>query len=345
MTAAGSTASASSSPASRRGRAPAFLCRCATVLCAALVVTAGPAQAQAYPAKTIRFIAPFPAGGGTDGIARTLAQQLGEAMGQQVVVENRSGAGGTIGLAAAADAPADGYTLVLGQLANVGLAPAFYAKLPYDPQADLAPVTKVLTTPFLLVAHPSVPADNAKELIALARARPDELTFGSSGRGALSHLAGEMIKSMANVRILHVPYKGVPLATADLFSGRIALYVSPIPPMLAPLKAGRIKPIGVTSLKRSPAFPDVPTIAESGIPGFEATNWYGVMVPAKTPPPIVKRLHTELMRILELPEVRSRFAAEGGDVTPSTPAEFAAHIRSEIAKWAKIVEESGAARN
>jgi tripartite-type tricarboxylate transporter receptor subunit TctC len=310
-----------------------------SVLCS---VFSGPVLAQAYPAKTVRWIVPFPAGGGTDIIARTLAQKMTEGWGQQAIVDNRPGSGGTLGLAAAAKAPADGYTLVLAQTANVALAPAVYAKLPYDPQADLAPVTLVLSTPFVLVAHPSVPAKNARELIALARARPDDLSFGSSGNGTLSHLAGEMIKTMAGVRLLHVPYKGVPLATADLYSGRIALYVSPIPPMLAPVKDGRLKAIGVTGAQRSNAFPGVPALAESGLPGYEATNWYGVMVPAKTPRDIVTKLNAELTRILQLPDVKSRFQDEGGEVTPTTPEQFAAFIARELPKWAKIVKASGA---
>ncbi len=297
---------------------------------------------QAYPVKPIRWIVPFPAGGGTDIIARTLGQKLAEAWGQQVVADNRPGSGGTLGLAAAAKSPADGYTLAIGQTANIALASAVYAKLPYDPQADLAPVTLVLSSPFVLVAHPSVPAQNVRELVALARARPDELSFGSSGNGTLSHLSGEMIKTMAGVRLLHVPYKGIPLATSDLYSGRIALYVSPIPPMLPAVRAGRVKALGVTGAQRSNAFPGVPTIAESGLPGYEATNWYGVMVPARTPRDVVAKLQVELTRILQLPDVRNRFQDEGGDVTPTTPEQFAAFIGREIPKWARIVRESGA---
>lgn len=329
-------------PAMRRGRLPALIGVLIRLVCFASVGFAGITLAQAYPDKTIRWIIPFPSGGGTDIITRALAQELAKAWGQQVVADNRPGAGGTLGVGAAAKAPADGYTLVLAQLANIGLAPAFYAKLPYDPQTDLAPVTLVLSTPFVLVAHPSVPAKDTRELIALARARPDELSFGSSGNGTLSHLAGEMIKTMAGVRLLHVPYKGVPLATADLFSGRIALYVSPIPPVLPSVKAGRIKAIGVTGAQRSSAFPEVPTIADSGMPGYEATNWYGVMVPAKTPRDVIVKLHAELVRILQLPDVRNRFHEQGGDVTPSTPEQFAAFISREIPKWTKIVRESGA---
>jgi tripartite-type tricarboxylate transporter receptor subunit TctC len=310
--------------------------------CLVPALTAGPAFAQSYPVKTVRWIVPFPAGGGTDLIARTLAQKQTEAWGQQVVVENRPGSGGTLGLAAAAKSAADGYTLVMAQTANVVLAPAVYAKLPYDPQADLAAVTLVLSTPFVLVAHPSVPAKNARELVALARARPDDLTFGSSGNGTMSHLAGEMIKSMSGVRLLHVPYKGVPLATADLFSGRIALYVSPMPPMLAPVKDGRLKAIGVTGTRRSSAFPGVPTLAESGLPGYEAINWYGAMVPARTPREIVVKLNAELTRILQLPDVKGRFEDDGGQVTPTTPEQFAAFVARELPKWAKIVKASGA---
>lgn len=325
-----------------KARTPAPFQALVRALCLAFLLVPAAVQAQTYPAKTIRWTVPFPPGGGTDLIARTLGQKLAEAWGQQVVVENRPGSGGTIGLNAAARAPADGYTLVLAQTANVGLAPAVYSKLPYDPQTDLAPVTLVLSTPFVLVAHPSVPARNARELVALARARPDELTFGSSGNGSLSHLAAEMIKTMAGVHMLHVPYKGVPLALSDLYSGRISLYVSPIPPMLAPVRAGRVRALGLTGAQRSAAFPGVPTIAESGLPGYEATNWYGVMVPAKTPREVVTRLNAELTRILRLPEVQSQFREQGADVKPSTPEEFAAFIDREIPKWAKIVKAAGA---
>lgn len=306
------------------------------------VVFAGTSLAQSYPSKTIRWIIPYPPGGGTDVISRTLAHKLAEAWGQQIVADNRPGSSGVIGLDAAVKAPPDGYTIVLAQLSNVGLAPGFYPNLPYDPQKDLAPVTLVLSTPFVVIAHPSVPARNTKELIALARAKPDALSFGSSGNGSFSHLAGEMIKTLANVRLLHVPYKGIALAMADLFSGRIELYISPIPPTLPWVKAGRVKALGVTSAKRSNAFPNVPTIAESGLPGYEASNWYGVMVPVKTPTDIVTKLHTEIVRILQLPDVKSRFQDEGGDISPTTPEQFAAFIRSEIPKWTKTIKEASA---
>ena len=303
---------------------------------------AGSVFAQNYPSKSIRWFAPFPPGGGTDLISRTLAQKLSEAWGQQVLVDNRPGGGGTLGLAVAAKSPADGYNVVLGQLANVGIAPALYSKLPYDPVRDLAPVTLVLSAPLILVAHPSLPANNVKELIALARAKPELITFGSPGNGTTGHLAAEMIKSATGVKMTHIPYKGASPAITDLMGGQIAIYVSTIPPALPLIKSGRLKALGVTSAKRAPALPDVPTIAESGLPGYEVTNWYGVMVPAGVPKDSLGKLHTEIVRILKLPDVQKRFQGEGGTVTPDTPEQFAAFIKSEIAKWGKAVKDSGA---
>lgn len=303
--------------------------------------TPAPVSAQPYPAKAIRWIVPFPPGGGTDFVVRTLAQKLGDAVGQQVVADNRPGSSGTIGLDVTAKAVPDGYTIALGQTGNIALAPVFYPKLPYDPRRDFAPVTLVSMAPFMLVAHPSLPAKNVRELIALAKTRPDEIAFGSSGNGSLSHLAGEIIKSAGGVRMLHVPYKGVALATSDLFSGRIALYVSPLQPLSAWIRAGRVKPIGVTRAQRSSAFPDVPTIAESGVPGYDVTNWYGVVAPAKTPPPVVAKLNSELVRILRMPDVQARFRDEGGEVAPGTPDDLAAFINREIQRWGKVVSDAG----
>lgn len=314
------------------------------VLCLTLLTTGGvttTTYAQTYPAKSIRWIVPFPPGGGTDFVVRTLAQKLSEALGQQVVADNRPGSSGTIGLDVTAKAVADGYTIALGQTGNLALAPVFYPKLPYDPRRDFAPITRVSMAPFMLVAHPSLPAKNVRELIALAKTRPDEIAFGSSGNGSLSHLAGEIIKSAGGVRMLHVPYKGVALATSDLFSGRIALYVSPLQPLPAWFRAGRVKPIGLTRAQRSSAFPDVPTIAESGLPGYDVTNWYGVVAPAKTPAPVIARLNSELTRILRLPDVQARFRDEGGEVAPGTPEELSAFISSEIQRWGKVVRVAG----
>lgn len=316
------------------------LFKCAVALACALAAVA--ASAQQYPTKPVRWIVPFPPGGGTDVISRAIAQKLTEAWGQQVIADNRPGSGGTIGLAAATKSPADGYTVVLGQLANVAIAPALYTKLPYDPVKELQPVTLVLSAPLILVAHPSLPAKNTRELLALARAKPDAITFGSPGNGTTGHLAGEMIKTATGVKMTHVPYKGASPAITGLLGGEIAIYVSSIPPALPPMKAGRLKALGVTSAKRTATLPDVPTIAESGLPGYEVTNWYGVMVPAGVPKDILARLHTEIVRILQLPDVRQRFVGEGGDVAPNTPEQFAAFIRSEIAKWGKAVKDSGA---
>lgn len=314
-------------------------CFAAALCCAAV---SGTVQAQAYPTKPIRWIIPFPPGGGTDVISRTLAQKLTESWGQQVIADNRPGSGGTIGLAAAAKMPADGYTIVLGQLANVAIAPALYPTLPYDPVKDFAPVTLVLTSPLLLVAHPSFPARNLKEMIAVARARPDAVTFGSPGNGTTGHLGTEMLKTMAGVKMTHVPYKGAVPAFTGLLGGEISIYMSSIPPAMPMLNAGRVKAIGVTSATRMRNLPNVPTLAEAGLPGYEVTNWYGVMAPAGIPKDILTKLNGELVRILKQPDVQQRFQGEGGDVSANSPDEFSKFIRNEIGKWSTAVKASGA---
>ena len=309
----------------------------------ACAVISAPVYGQAtYPSKPVRWVIPFPPGGGTDVISRTLAQKLTELWGQQVIADNRPGSGGTIGLAAAAKLPADGYNIVLGQLANVAIAPALYPKLPYDAVRDFTPVTLALTSPLILVVHPSVPAKNVKELIALARAKPDAITFGSPGNGTTGHLATEIIKGAGKVRMVHIPYKGAVPAFTGLLGGEIAVYMSSIQPALPMLKAGRVRALGVTSAKRIAALPDIPTIAETGLPGYEVTNWYGVMAPAGVPKDVLGKLHGDLVKVMKQPDVQQRFAAEGGDATPNTPEQFAAFIRNEIAKWGKAVRESGA---
>ena len=305
------------------------------------VSAALPVFAQTYPTKPIRWIVPFPPGGGTDVISRTLAIKLTESWGQQVIADNRPGSGGVIGLAVAAKLPPDGYNVVLGQLANLAIAPALYPKLPYDPVKDFTPVTLAITSPLILVVHPSFPAKSVKEMIALGRAKPDAITYGSPGNGTTGHLATEMMKSMAKIRMTHVPYKGAVPAFTGLMGGEIAVYMSSIPPALPQLKAGRVRALGVTSAKRMPTMPNVPTIAEAGIPGFEVTNWYGVLAPAGLPKDLLSKLNGELVRIMKLPDVQQRFAGEG-DVSPNTPEEFARMIRDETVKWAKVVKESGA---
>ena len=314
-------------------------CAATLVACAAF---SGAANAQAYPSKTVRWVVPFPPGGGTDTVSRTLVQKLTEAWGQQVIADNRAGSGGTIGLALAAKMPADGYNIVLGQLANVAIAPALYPKLPYDPVKDLQPVTLVLTSPLILVVHPSVPAKNTKELLALARAKPGTLTFGSPGNGTTGHLGTELLQSLAKVKMTHIPYKGAAPAFTGLLGGEIAIYMSSVPPAQPMIKAGRVRAIGVTSAQRMATLPQVPTISETGVPGYEVTNWYGVLMPAGVPKDILAKVNADLVRILKQPDVQQRFAGEGGDVAPNTPEQFAAFIRSEITKWAKAVRESGA---
>jgi tripartite-type tricarboxylate transporter receptor subunit TctC len=259
-----------------------------------------------------------------------------------VIADNRPGSGGTIGLAAAAKLPPDGYNIVLGQLANVAIAPALYPKLPYDPVKDFTPVTLALTSPLILVAHPSLPAKNVKELIALAKAKPDEITFGSPGNGTTGHLGTEIIKTAGRVKMTHIPYKGATPAFTGLLGGEVAVYMSSIQPALPMLNAGRVKALGVTSAKRMATLPNVPTIAETGLPGYEVTNWYGVMMPAGVPKDVLAKLHADMVKILRMPDVQQRFQSEGGDIEPNTPEQFAAFIKSEITKWGKAVRESGA---
>jgi tripartite-type tricarboxylate transporter receptor subunit TctC len=290
----------------------------------------------------VRWIAPFPPGGGTDVISRAIAQKLTEAWGQQVIVDNRPGSGGTIGLAVAAKSPPDGYTIVLGQLANVGIAPGLYPRLAYDPVRDLQPVTVVIAAPLILVAHPSLPVKNVRALLALARANPDAVTFGSPGNGTTGHLAAELIKSTAGVKMLHVPYKGAAPAITGLLGGEIAIYMSTIPAAQAMMKSGRLKVLGVTSAQREPAMPEVPTVAESGIPGYEVTNWWGVMLPAGVQRDVLARLHQDVVRVLRLPEMRERLTGEGGIIVAGTPDQFAALVRSEVARWSSVIKASGA---
>jgi tripartite-type tricarboxylate transporter receptor subunit TctC len=259
-----------------------------------------------------------------------------------VVVDNRPGSGGTIGLAIAAKAPADGYHLVMGQLANVAIAPALYPKLQYDPVKDFTPVTLALASPLILVVHPSLPAKNVKELVALARAQPEAITYGSPGNGTTGHLAMEIIRSNAKVKMVHVPYRGAAPAFTGLLGGEVAVYMSSIQPAMPMLKAGRVRALGVTSTKRIATLPNVPTLAETGLPGYDVTNWYGVMAPAGIPRDVLGKLHADLVTVLRQPEVQQRFAAEGGDATPNTPEQFATFIRGEIAKWGRAVKESGA---
>ncbi|HSQ05583.1 MAG TPA: tripartite tricarboxylate transporter substrate binding protein [Burkholderiales bacterium] len=314
----------------------------AAVVTSGMLCSAVPAMAQQYPAKSVRWVVPFPPGGGTDLISRTVALKLSELWGTQVLPDNRPGGGGTIGLAAAAKAPADGYTIVLGQASNVSVAPGLYAKLPYDPLKDLAPVTQVIAAPLVVVSHPSFPAKNMRDLVSRARAKPGAITFGSPGNGTIGHLCLELLKSMTHIDMLHIPYTGASRALTELMGGQIVIYASSMPPAVPLIHAGKLKALGVTTAKRLAPLPDVPTVAEGGVTGYEAVNWYGVFVPTGVPKDIVGRLHTDVVKVLKQPDVQARFASEGGDIVANTPEEFAAFIRRDIPKWTKVIKEAGA---
>ncbi len=305
-----------------------------------LMLCATGVAAQTYPNKPVRWIVPFPPGGGTDLISRTVAAKLGELWNVQVVADNRPGGGGTIGMGIAAKTPADGYTLVLGQASNITVAQGLYDKIPYDPVQDLQPITQVISTPLVLVSHPSFPAKTARELIAYAKSKPDAVTFGSPGNGTIGHLSVEMLKSMAGIKMLHIPYKGATLAITELIGGQITLYASSMPPALSLINAGKLRALGVTSAKRLAPLPAVPTIAESGVKDYEAVNWYGVFMPAGATKELVARLHADAVKVLRLPDVKERFAGEGGEIVANTPEEFGAFIRRDIPKWSKVIKDA-----
>ena len=291
---------------------------------------------QVYPAKPIRFVVPFAPGGGTDIIARIVAQQLHEALGQPVVVDNRGGAGSTLGTDIVAKAPADGYTMLLG---NISLAfnAWLYRKLPYNAVKDLAPVTMVAVQPNIVVVHPSVPAKTIKEFAELARKQPGKLTFASAGAGSGTHLAGEMIKDIFKVDMLHVPYKGTGPALSDLIGGQVKMMVSTFASALPHVKSGKLRALGVTSLKRSAATPDVPTLDESGVPGYDYSTWYALFVPAGTPRSAIEKLNQATRKVLAQAETRQRLDGQGVEALGGTAAELGAYLKSETAKWGKVV--------
>ena len=315
---------------------------CLLVLAFGLVTGLAFAADPPYPeSRPIRLIVPAAPGGGADFVARILGQKLGEALGQTVIVDNRAGASGTIAADNTAKAAADGHTLLIGQSTSIVIAPHMYAKLGYDTLRDLMPVTLVAQVPNILVVHPGVTAANVKELIALAKSRPDALNYGSSGNGAPSHLAGEMFKSAAGVAMVHVPYKGAGPAVNDLVAGQIQIMFAPIVAVLPQVKAGRLRALAVTSAARSAAAPDVPTLAESGLAGYEISSWFGLFAPAATPPAVIDRLYRESAKALQSAEVRERFAQEGAEPVGNSPAEFAAYVRSEYARYGRIVKGIG----
>ena len=299
------------------------------------------AAAQGYPTKAIRMIVPFPPGGPNDILGRVVAQKLTEQLGQQVVIDNRGGAGGTIGAELAARAVPDGYTLLLGGTASLSINPGLHRKLPYDPLKDFAPVSLVGTAPSILVTHPSLPVKAVRDVIALARAKPGQLNFASAGIGTPPHLAGELFKSMAGVDMVHVPYKGGGPALVDLIAGQVNMYFSGISAALPLVKDGKLRGIAVTSAKRTALMPDTPTIAESGLPGYEVGNWYAIVAPAATPKAIVMRLNHEIVTALAVQDVKKRFVELAADPVGSTPEELLKYNRGEIAKWARVIKSAG----
>jgi len=314
----------------------------AAIAACAFLHPARPALAQSYPAKPVRIVVPWTPGGTADILGRLMGQRLSESLGQQVLVDNRPGASGQIGTDLVAKAPPDGYTLVLGTTAPNSTAPSLYAKLPYDPHKDFAPVSLIALTFYVLSVNPHVPVKNVQELVALARARPGQLNFSSPGSGTPNHLSGEMFKTRAGIQMQHIPYKGSAQAIADVIGGQIPLNFENIAVVLPHIKAGKVRALGVTSVQRTQFLPETPTIAESGYPGFEAVGWFGLMAPAQTPRDVLVKLNTETVRILGNPEVNARIVSLGAQVRPTSMAEFEKFNREQIAMWAKVVKDSGA---
>jgi tripartite-type tricarboxylate transporter receptor subunit TctC len=315
--------------------------RLRTCLAALALCTAGGAFAQAWPSKPVKIIFGFPAASATDVVARAVGQKLSEKWGQPVVIDNRPGAGGNLGSEIAAKLPADGYNIFFGTVANA-ISTSYYSKLNYDYLKDFTPITLVATTPLVLVANPAFAPKTTKELIEYLKANPGKVDFGSGGPGTSNHLAGEMFKAATGTQMTHVPYKGTPAAYMDLMSGRITLMFDNIVAVMPHIKTGALKPIAVTSAQRATSLPDVPTIAESGLPGFEAVSWIGALVPAGTPKDIVDKIHADMVAVLRMPDVQERLAASGAVIVGNTPEQFAAWNRNEIDKWAKAVKASGA---
>ena len=299
------------------------------------------ALAQSYPAKPIRIVVAFAPGGPSDFAARVISQRLPERLGQQVVVDNRPGAGGLVGAEHVAKSQPDGYTLLIANVGMLSVARYLYSKLPYDPAKDFAPITNLIGGPSWLIVHPSVPVHNVKELITLAKARSGQLTYGSAGVGQVSHLNGELFKIMAGVDIVHVPYKGTGQITPDLIGGQISMSFSTDIQNLLFAKAGKLRMLAVTSLKRSPAAPEVPTVDESGLKGFEVLNWNGIVAPAGTPREIIARLNRDFVKVIQLPEVKQLVGAQGNIVIGDTSEEFGAYIRAESDKWSKVIKQLG----
>jgi tripartite-type tricarboxylate transporter receptor subunit TctC len=312
------------------------------ILCITLLALGAGSALAAYPDRPVRLIVPFPPGGPTDIVARPLAQNLSENLGQQVIVDNRGGAGGNIGAAAVMKSAADGYTLLMGTVGTHAINASLYKKLTFDPVKDFAPVSLVAQAAVVLVVHPSVPAKALREFIALAKSKPGQITFGSAGSGSPGHLTGELFKDMTGLDLVHVPYQGSAPAISDLLGGQIHAMFDPIQATLSHVKAGKLRLLGVSSSKRSSAFPDVPTIAEAGVPGFETTAWWAVFAPAGTPKEIITRLNTEIVKIMRSPDTKERLRQLDIEPIGSTPDQLVAFMKIETAKWSRAVKFSGA---
>ncbi|MDB5808874.1 MAG: bug [Betaproteobacteria bacterium] len=312
-------------------------------IAALFIFAASHAGAQAsYPAKAIRYVVPFPAGGPLDIVARAIGQDLNKAWSQPVIIDNRPGAGGNIGAEVVARSPADGYTILMGAVSTHAINPTLYSKIAYDPIKDFAPITLITSVPNVLVVHPSVPVKTVKDLIALAKSKPGQLNFASGSTGSAGHLAGELFNSMAGVQMTHIPYKGAAPAVIDLIAGQVSLMFDNLASALPNIKASRVRAVAVTTLKRSPLVPDLPTISESGLRGFDVSTWFGIFAPAGTPPEVVIKLNAEVVRILHTSEMRERLATLGAEPVGNKPEEFAAFVKSEIPKYAKVIKASGA---
>ncbi|MGZ5146636.1 MAG: tripartite tricarboxylate transporter substrate binding protein [Burkholderiales bacterium] len=318
-------------------------CVAAAAAAVVLLATIAPAKgAERFPTRPVRIVVPFGPGGTSDVVTRVVSLTLTELWGQQVVVDNRPGAGGNIGSELVARAPADGYTLVMATVATHGIGPNLYTKLAFHPVKDFAPVSLLASTPSVVIVNPSVPVSTIKDLIALARSKPGRLLFGSAGNGGSLHLSGELFNSMTAVKLVHVPYKGAAAALIDLMSGQIQIMFDTLPSAMPHVKSGKVKAIAVTSASRVHALPELPTVSEGGVPGYEVTSWYGPLAPAATPRSIVHKLQADFVRTANLPDVQQRLTAAGADPIASTAERFAAFIETELKKWAKVVRESGA---
>ena len=316
-----------------------LLIACSALLLCTLGTAA--AAASAYPTRPIRIVDPFPPGGPSDIVNRAINQRLSEALGQAVVIENRAGAGGIVGCELVARATPDGYTLLLGPSGALTIQPTLNPKLSYDPVRDFEPVSQLTRGPQVIAVHPAVPAKSVQDLVALAKAKPGQLNYASGGAGTANHIAVEYFKLVAGINVLHVPYKGTGPALTAVLSGEAQMIISALLAALPHVKSGKLRAIAVTSTSRSAAVPDVPTASESGLPKFETSSWHGILVPAKTPRPIIARLHADLVKVLNLPDVRERLTAQGLDVVASTPLEFTAHMKAETTKYARVIRQVG----